>query len=153
MAGAYPELEGRVPTSYEGRGPDQLDSGRHCTAASLGSLATAGFSEVRFAGGTWDFGGNRAAALVVFQATGLTADHVADFYTTSARAANRTQITGESAPSIAGRAGRRLDTTTGSRTQTVVVWPSADDGIVNVVISNDLPDPKIDAAAEAFRGR
>ncbi len=153
MAGAYPELEGRVPTSYEGRAPDQLDSGRHCTAASLGSLATAGFSEVRFAGGTWDFGGNRAAALVVFQATGLTADHVADFYATSARAANRTRITGESAPSIAGRAGRRLDTTTGSRTQTVVVWPSADDGIVNVVITNDLPDPKIDAATEAFGGR
>ncbi len=151
-ARAYPELEARVPTSYEGRGPDQLDSGRHCTQASLGSLAAAGFTEVRFAGGTWDFGGNRAAALVVFQATDLTADQVADFYATSARAADRTRITAESTPSVAGRVGRRLDTTTGSRTQTVVVWPSADAGIVNIVITNDLPDPKIDAAAEAFGG-
>ncbi len=31
LAGAYRELEARVPTSYEGRRPDQLDSGRHCT--------------------------------------------------------------------------------------------------------------------------
>ena len=96
--------------------------------------------------------GNRAAALVVFQATDLTVDQVADFYATSARAADRTRITGESTPSIAGRTGRRLDTTTGSRTQTVVVWPSADAGIVNIVITNDLPDPKIDAAVEAFGG-
>lgn len=153
MAGAYPELEARVPTSYEGRGPDQLDSGRHCTEAGLGSMAAAGFDEVRFAGGTWDFGGNRAAALVVFRATGLTADHVADFYATSARGADRTQVTGESTPSIASRPGHRLDTTTGSRTQSVVVWPSADAGVVNVVITNDLPDPKIDAAVEAFDGR
>jgi hypothetical protein len=153
MGGAYPELEARVPTSYEGRGPDQLDSGRHCTETALGSLAVAGFAEVRFAGGTWDFGGNRAAALVVFQASGLTADEVADFYATSARGADRTDVTGESTPSIAGRRGHRLDTMTGSRTQTVVVWPSADAGLVNVVITNDLPDPKIDAAIEAFGGR
>ena len=73
VAGAYPDLEKRIPTSYEGRAPDTLDSGRHCDPDSLGSLAKAGFDEVRFAGGTWDFGGERAAALVVFQAPGLTA--------------------------------------------------------------------------------
>ncbi len=148
--GAYPELEARVPATYEGRGPNQLDSGRHCDPASLGSLAAAGFDEVRFAGGTWDLGGYRAAALVVFAAPGLTADQVAQFYATSARAANRTQITGESAPQVAGRAGHRLDSTTGDRTQTVVIWPSADDGVVNVVLTNDLPDPKIQAAIDAF---
>ena len=148
--GAYPELEARVPATYEGRGPNQLDSGRHCDPASLGSLAAAGFDEVRFAGGTWDLGGYRAAALVVFAAPGLTADQVAQFYATSARAANRTQITGESAPQVAGRAGHRLDSATGDRTQTVVIWPSADDGVVNVVLTNDLPDPKIQAAVEAF---
>jgi hypothetical protein len=150
--GAYPELEARVPKTYEGRAPDQLDSGRHCDPASLGSLAAAGFDEVRFAGGTWDLGGYRAAALVVFQAPGLTADDVADFYATSARAANRTQVTGESTPEIAGRPGRRLDSTTGDRTQTVLTWPSADEGMVNVVLTNDLPDPKIDAAVDAFAG-
>ena len=150
--GAYPELEARIPTSYEGRGPTQLDSGRHCDPQSLGSLAAAGFDEVRFAGGTWDLGGYRAAALVVFEAPGLTADQVAEFYATSARAANRTRITGESAPDIDGRPGHRLDSTTGDRTQTVVTWPSGDDGVVNVVLTNDLPDPKIQAAIDAFAG-
>jgi hypothetical protein len=152
VAGAYPELEKRIPTSYEGRGPDTLDSGRHCDRASLGSLADAGFDEVRFAGGTWDLGGYRAAALVVFEAPGLRADQVADFYATSAQGANRTTVTGRSTPEIAGRPGRRIDTVTGDRLQTVVVWPSADADIVNVVITNDLPDPKIQSAVDAFAG-
>jgi hypothetical protein len=151
--GAYPELEARVPATYEGRPPDGLDSGRNCTTENLGSLATSGITEVRFAGGTWDFGGNRAAALVVFTAPGLTADAVADFYAASARAANRTKVTGESTPTMAGAAVRRLDSTTGERIQTVVVWPAADPDTVNVVITNDLPDPKIEAAVAAFDGR
>jgi hypothetical protein len=153
MAGAYPDLEGRIPTTYEGRAPDQLDSGRHCTAANLGYLLEAGLTEVRFAGGTWGFGGERAAALVVFQGKGLEAAHVALFYEESARLADRTEITGRSMPTVGGRRVHRLDTTTGSRTQTVVVWQSAEAGVVNVVITNDLPDPKIDAAVEAFGGR
>lgn len=151
--GAYPELEARVPTTYEDRAPDTLDSGRNCSSENLGTLADEGFEEIRFAGGTWAFGAERAAVLVVFSAPDLDADAIADFYTTSARAANRTRITGESTPTLADRPGRRLDTTTGSRTQTVVVWPAAEPDLVNVVISNDLPDPKILAAVDAFGGR
>ena len=152
VAGAYPDLEKRIPTSYQGRAPDTLDSGRHCDADSLGSLAKAGFAEVRFAGGTWDFGGERAAALVVFEAPGLTANQIADFYGTSAQGANRTTITGVSTPEISGRSGYRLNTITGDRVQTVVVWPSATSDVVNVVITNDLPDPKIQSAIDAFSG-
>ena len=151
--GAYPELEAVVPTSYEGRGPDRLDSGRNCTAENLGALAGVGISEVRFAGGTWDFGGNRAAALVVFEAPGLTAEAMADFYEKSASAANRTQVIGRSMPALAGRAGHRLDTMTGDRQQTVVVWPAAARDRVDVVLTNDLPDPKIQAAVDAFGGQ
>lgn len=151
--GAYPDLEARIPATYEGRGPDTLDSGRNCTAENLGVLAEAGLEEVRYAGGTWDFGGNRAAALVVFEAPGLTADLLADFYAASAAAANRTQITAQSEPSLAGAPTRRLDTKTGNRTQTVVVWPASTADTVNVVITNDLPDPKIEAAVAAFEGR
>jgi hypothetical protein len=152
VAGAYPDLEKRIPTSFEGRAPDTLDSGRHCDPDSLGSLAKAGFDEVRFAGGTWDFGGERAAALVVFEAPGLTANQIADFYGTSAQGANRTTITGVSTPEISGRSGYRLNTMTGDRVQTVVVWPSATSDVVNVVITNDLPDPKIQSAIDAFSG-
>ena len=151
-AGAYPDLEARIPRTYEGRGPDSLDSGRHCDPASLGSLAEAGFDEVRFAGGTWDLGGYRAAALVVFDAPGLTAKQIADFYGASAVGANRTQITGKTTPEIAGRQGYRLDTETGDRLQTVVTWPAEQKDQVNVVITNDLPDGKIQSAIDAFGG-
>lgn len=150
--GAYPELEARIPSTYEDRAPTTLDSGRTCTTENLGSLADAGFTEVRFAGGTWDFGGNRAAALVVYTAPGLTADHVADFYAESARTANRTNVTGESTPTLAGEPTRRLDSRTGERIQTVVVWAAADPDVVNAVLTNDLPDPKIEAAVAAFEG-
>lgn len=151
--GAYPDLEARIPGTYEDRVPETLDSGRNCTPANLGSLAAAGFDEIRFAGGTWSFGGNRAAALVVFHAPGLTAQAIADFYRESAQAANRTQITGASTPTMSGESVFRLDSKTGERIQTVVTWPAADPDVVNVVITNDLPDPKIEAAIAAFDGR
>ncbi len=141
-----------VPARYENVPPETLDSGRNCTAESLGVLRQTGIDEVRFAGGTWGFGGIRAAALVVFSAPGLTAAEMADFYAESARAANRTRVTGESEPTLAGRQVHRIDTETGSRQQTVVVWPGAETDVVNVVITNDLPDPKIEAAVEAFGG-
>jgi hypothetical protein len=149
-AGAYPELEALVPTTYEARGPDMLDSGRNCTPGNLGTLEAAGIDQVRFAGGTWDFGGDRAAALVVFQAPGLTAKLIAEFYAAGAVGSNRTVITAIGTPTLAGRPGHRLDTKTGDRLQTVVMWPSATPDTVNVVISNDLPDPKIQAAVDAF---
>ena len=148
--GAYPELEALIPSTFEGRGPETLDSGRNCTAENLGVLADAGITEVRYAGGAWDFGGNRAAALVVFTAPGLTRDLVADFYTESAKAANRTTITGESSPTLAGQPTRRLDSKTGERIQTIVVWPASRPDTVHVVITNDLPNPKIEAGVAAF---
>jgi len=151
--GAYPDLEALVPTMYEGVAPTTLDSGRHCTPENLGTLLTRGITEVRFAGGTWDFGGNRAAALVVFRAPGLTADEIAQFYDSSASHADRTQVTGRSNPTLAGRLGHRLDTTTGDRTQTVVVWQATAADTVNVVLTNDLPDPKIQEAVDAFGSR
>jgi hypothetical protein len=141
-----------VPATFQDSPPKTLDSGRKCTPDGLGALKAAGFDEVRFAGGTWGFGGIRAAALVVFSAPGLTADAIADFYAQSAAVASRTQVAGESTPTLAGRPGHRLDTMTGDRQQTVLVWPGAAPGVVNVVITNDLPDPKLDAAVEAFGG-
>ncbi len=148
--GAYPELEARVPTSFLGAKPERLDSGRHCSAAALGSLASLGFTEIRFAGGTWSFGAERAVALAVFRAPGLTADKMADFYLAGARAASRTQVLAESNPTLAGRPGHRLDTQTGERLQTVEVWPAAEPDLVNVVITNDLPDARIADALDAF---
>lgn len=151
--GAYPELEALIPTSYMDQAPEILDSGRNCSDANLGTLKDAGIDEVRFAGGTWTFGAERAAVLAVFTAPGLTAANLADLYLESARTANRTKIVEASQPTIDGRSGRRLDTETGSRTQTVLVWPSATEDRVNVVITNDLPDARIDDAVAAYEGR
>jgi hypothetical protein len=151
--GAYPDLEALVPKTYLGGPPQTLDSGRNCTPANLGSLTKFGITEVRFAGGTWSFGAERAAALVVFRATGLTADALATFYVDSAGAASRTTIDRQSSPIIAGRQGRRLDTMTSERLQTVVTWPAATADQVNVVITNDLPDARIQDAIDAFGGR
>ena len=148
--GAYPELEALVPPAYEGRGPTRLDSGRNCTDTNLGSLKERGIDEVRFAGGTWDFGSDIAVVLAVFRAEDLTAEAMAEWWRTTADDAGRTQITGESKPVIFGAPGYRLDTKTGERLQSVVVWPGGEPGTVNVVLSHNLPDPKIDAGIEAF---
>ena len=149
-AGAYPDLEALVPASYQGATPETLDSGRNCSTDNLGSLASKGIREVRFAGGTWTFGAERAAVLAVFRTAGLTADALANFYMDSAKVAARTDITGTSEPMIRGRSGYRLDTKTGERVQTVVVWPAAASDAVNVVITNDLPDARIQDAIDAF---
>ena len=153
VAGAYPDLEALVPRTYQGVPPGTLDSGRNCTVTNLGALASFGIAEIRFAGGTWSFGAERAAVLAVFRTSGLTVDAMAAFYATSAREAARTQVVATTAPMISGRAGRRLDTTTGGRAQTVVTWPAATGGVVNVVITNDLPDARIQDAIDAFGGR
>jgi hypothetical protein len=150
VPGAYPELESRIPKIYRGTSPERLDSGRNCSAERLGSLRDAGYQEVRFAGGTWSFGAERALAIVVFTAPGLTAGQIAEFYEQGARANGRTEVLARADPTIAGRPGWRLDTKTGERLQTVVVWPAADEDVVNVVITNDLPDARIDEAIAAF---
>jgi hypothetical protein len=148
--GAYPDLESLVPTSYENRAPDRLDSGRNCSDENLGVLADAGIDEIRFAGGTWEFGSDIAAVLAVFDADGLTVDAMADWWESTARDSSRTQILGATDVDVAGREVRRLDTKTGDRFQSVLVWQGKGPGQVNVVLSHNLPDPKIEAAVAAF---
>ena len=151
--GAYPELEALVPQRFLDATPKPLDSGRNCTATNLGSLSQRGIKEVRFAGGTWTFGAERAAVLAVFRAAGLDAESMAAFYAQSAQAAPRTAVVAQSSPTIEGRAGHRLDTKTGQRLQTVVTWPGTAADTVNVVITNDLPDARIQDAIAAYEGR
>ena len=149
-AGAYPDLEALVPASYQGAPPETLDSGRNCSTDNLGSLASQGIREVRFAGGTWTFGAERAAVLAVFRTAGLTADALATSTWTAPRSRPGRTSPATSEPMIRGRAGHRLDTKTGERVQTVVVWPAAASDAVNVVITNDLPDARIQDAIDAF---
>ena len=148
--GAYPQLESLVPETYEKRAPDRLDSGRNCSAENLGSLAAEGIDEIRFAGGTWEFGSDIAAVLAVFDAQGLTVDTMAEWWQSTAGDSSRTQILGVSDVKVAGHDVRRLDTKTGERIQSVLVWDGPQPGQVFVVLSHNLPDPKIDSAVAAF---
>lgn len=148
--GAYPELEALVPPSFEERAPDRLDSGRNCTDENLGTLADQGIEEVRFAGGTWEFGSDIAAVLAVFTADGLTVDAMADWWESTARDSPRTQILRATNVEMEGREVRRLDTKTGERLQSVMVWEGVKPGHVNVALTHNLPDPKIEAAVAAF---
>ena len=83
----------------------------------------------------------------------MTPKSLATFYGEGARANGRTEILGQTRLTISGRPGWRLDTKTGARAQTVVVWPAAAGDAVNVVITNDLPDARINDAIDAFGGR
>ena len=153
VPGAYPDLEARLPSSYRDAAPEAVDSGRNCSPEALGLLAERGYDEVRFAGARWSFGAERLAVLAVFSAPGLDATDVADFYADSARAEPRVEILAETEATIAGRPGRRLDAKRVERLQTVVVWPASDSDVVNVVVTNDLPDERIAEAIETFGDR
>jgi hypothetical protein len=126
VKGAYPELEAAVPTAFRGAPPNELDSGRACTPAGLGTLANHGVTEVRFAGATWEIGSDSGVSLAVFSnPTGpaLEAPWVAEFYETGARSAPKVESveTGELVVS-ADITGRRVDVLNGESYQTIVVW-------------------------------
>ena len=115
------------PKTYRGDAPETLDSGRNCTADEPRLARDAGITEVRFAGGTWTFGAERAAG------PGGLPDHGPRrrrpgrvLHRRARRAAARTEITG-----AVGSRDRRPAGSTGSTrrpasgVQTVVVWPAA----------------------------
>ncbi|MEO8462954.1 MAG: hypothetical protein ABI555_07060 [Chloroflexota bacterium] len=147
-AGAYPDLEAKVPTTFEGRASSSLDSGRHCSEAALGSLIVHGVSEVHYAGATWDLGSGTGISSAIFQLPGgeLPATWIAEFYDIGARTAKRTENIATSSPTIE-RAGvvYRLDTLNNLSLQTVIVWGDGSD--VRVVLVATSVDPSASRAA------
>jgi hypothetical protein len=149
--GAYPDLEGILPTAYDGRAPDSVDSGRSCTATALGSLVASGVEELRFAGSTWGLGGTTGLTVAAFEAEGLDPAAMIEFYATSAKANRKTEKMQVSDTTAGGRPARRLDVLQSDGAyQTVVAWPSGVDGRVMVLLAADLGDAKVAAALEEF---
>jgi hypothetical protein len=156
--GAYPALEALLPPAYEGRSPDNLDSGRSCTPAALGSLADAGIDGVRFAGATWDLGGPTALTVAVFEGEGLTPDAMIDFYRLGGSGNSKLEKIALSVAVVGGRTGSRLDVLQSDGTaQTIVAWPAgkdgrvaAEDGRVFVLLSSDLGDANVLKALDEF---
>ena len=142
--GAYPDLEALLPPDFQGIKPTSVDSGRNCTQAALGTLATAGIKGVRFAGAAWSLGGTTGLTFAVFVADGLTPPEMIDFYGAGAQASSKTDTFQTSDIAVAGRPGRRLDVLqSDGAAHTIVAWPSARSGIVDVLLATDLGDTKV----------
>jgi hypothetical protein len=151
--GAYPDLEALLPSEYEGKAPDNVDSGRTCTPEGLGTLAGV-VDEVRFAGATWDTSGTSGLTLAVFTGEGLDPSAMRDFYGAGAQAARRTEKLVPSDTTVAGKPAKRLDVLQSDGTgQTIITWQDADDGPVWVLLAADIGDTKVAEAAEAFASR
>ncbi len=155
-AGAYPDLEALVPTRYM----DQR-AGRRSIPAATARLRTSepgGRAGSRGPVRRRDLDVRRGAGGGPGRLRGARPDRRATARLLSGRAPGPPtgpRSSSATTPTIEGRPGRRLDTQTGPRLQTVVVWPSATADQVNVVISNDLPDARIgldDADGARFDG-
>lgn len=154
MPGAYPDLEALLPTDYEGKPPERVDSGRNCTTGALGTLAAAGVSGVRFAGATWDLGGPSALTVAAFDGDGLTPSSMIDFYAAGAQGNSKTEKVHISDTTVAGEPARRLDVLQSDGTgQTIVAWPSDEPGLVHVLLAADLGDAKVLDALQAIGAR
>jgi hypothetical protein len=132
--GAYPTLEALIPSQFDGRKPDRLDSGRNCTSQSLGTLAAAGIRELRFAGGLWEVGQRSGVTLAVLSAPGLTADAVADFYESGAEAAKKTENVKRSPVSVGDAMAWQVETLNDESYQSIVVWQGTPAATVKVVL-------------------
>ncbi|HEY7591328.1 MAG TPA: hypothetical protein VH723_10060 [Candidatus Limnocylindrales bacterium] len=134
--GAYPALEALLPTTFEGRPPARLDSGRNCSPANLGTLARHGIREVRFAGALWETGERSGFTMAVLVADerALTAERVAEFYETGARAGRKTEDVTRSTVDVAGREAFAIDTLNDESFQTIVVWDAPRRRAVHVLL-------------------
>jgi hypothetical protein len=135
LPGAYPELEARVPGSFHGRAPDQLDSGRSCTQAALGPLAERGVDELRYAGGVWSTGAQSGVTLAVFSAPGLEPADMLAFYVAGTRSSRRIERVSSGEYTRNGLAMLRLDALNDGSDQSIVIWGDGD--VVRVVLVAD----------------
>jgi hypothetical protein len=159
--GAYPELEAAVPKALNGAPPSELDSGRACTPAGLGTLSTHGVNEMRFAGATWAETSDSGTSLAIFtdpDGPPLQPAWVAEFYEAGARSATKVDSVDTSEFSVTPSVpGRRVDVLNGESFQTIVVW-ERDGSIAVALVANaireiqtrEAHDRDVRAAVDAF---
>jgi hypothetical protein len=160
--GSYPELEAVVPKAYQGNPPQDLDTGRACTAAGLGSYASHGVKELRFAGATWKTGDQSGVSLAVLtdqDGPPLDASWVVEFYETTARSGKNVQSVETHPFQIGAIEARKIDVLNGDSYQSVVVWPR--DGRIAVALiadfvteiqTKDAHEKVVKTAVDAFGG-
>jgi hypothetical protein len=163
VAGAYPDLEALVPTSYNGSRPGLVDSGRTCTTEGLATFASHGVKELRFAGATWETGTQSGLTLATFTSVGgpeLQPEWLEEFYETSARTAKNVQSLDATDVTLSsGAAAKRLDVLNDESYQTVVVWDVGDRvaaalvaSFIREIGSKDAHETVVQAAIGALEG-
>ncbi len=151
MPGAYPDLEARIPATLQGQTPGERVSGRFCAQATLGSLWDAGIHEEQFGGATWALGDKAGGVqLTVFRAAGLSVQAIADEYRGGAAKDSTVTIVTAATLTVAGRNGYRLDLLNGESRQAIVIWPSADAAVVQVVVAADVDETTVQAGIKAL---
>ena len=152
FAGAYPELEALLPTAYEGKAPETVDSGRSCTDAALGTLAGAGVDGVRFAGATWALGGTSGVTVAVFEGDGLDASKLLTFY--EAGAERPAGPRSSRCPTRPSAAPMPSDSTSSARTAPARRSSPGrrTSGRVRVLLAADIGDARVAEALEALGG-
>jgi hypothetical protein len=156
--GAYPDLEALLPGTLLDRQPASIVSGRTCTPQSLGTLATHGVKELRFAGATWEEGAGAGFTVAVFEAAGLDAGQLVEFYQAGSKAARPGDEYHTSDAMVGGAPAARLDVTgADGSSQTVVAWtdPAGDgagDGRVHALLAANLGEQRIADLLESLGG-
>ena len=146
MSGAYPDLEAHVPAQIGGSNPASIDSGRFCAQETLGTLWDAGLREVHFGGGLYSVGDKGGVQVSVWRAQGLTAQLMADEYKAGAQADSKVSIVSSTNETLDGRPGFRLNLVNGDSHQAILVWPSKDGSLVEVVIGADVDETVVQEA-------
>ena len=153
-AGAYPDLERRLPASLGAAAPPTGDSGRSGTPGALGTYASHGVGELRYAGSTWDEGSGNATAIVILTTPAaqpaMQQDWVEEFYLAGARASTKTENIEKRHETMDGLDVFRIETLNDLSFQTVLVWSEAP-GEVHVVIAATRVEP--DASRDEHEAR
>ncbi len=80
----------------------------------------------------------------------LTAQLLADEYKAGAAGTSRVTIVSATNEQVSGRPGFRINLLNGDSHQAIVVWPSADGSVIQVVIASDVGESKVQAAIAAL---
>jgi len=151
-AGAYPDLEARIPTAFRGGPPTTLDSGRICSTDGLATLKGHGVDELHYAGGVWNTATQSGVSLATFANAGsaaLSADWVAEYYQSTANGGkNVNSVEAGEYPVAPGIVGHKVDVLNDESYQSIVVWER--DGRIEIALIADfIRDIQTKAAHEA----
>jgi hypothetical protein len=150
-AGLYPDLEALLPARLpNGEVVRDVQSGRYCSARTLGSLLGTGIAELRFAGGQLSPAADQGVALTVYTAPGLTLDALADSFAQGAGQARRVTGVRASELQVGGARAIRIDAYNAGEPRVVVVWESARPGTYRGVLAGDVPEERIRVVVDAI---